>query len=313
MTYEKEPGESKVSWVPIREAQPDGYWLKLNTTGLPERDRASINLVELEDIFRKANLPPVLITTESWNPKSFTVPEGTGHTLALKQISFVPRVPTLTDSHESNFSISPSDPGSGDKSFGWELRIKTNKIDHDIRMKYPRDGDKHTALFYKEWESSVRAGIRLLGIHETSGTRYLSQASKKDHLSKLAMQDVFFSSFGGSLLNEAITSWSSKSVSYIAGSIATSELKGRAEVSAMLADNEDRKERIDKTGNIPDAEVSFMRQSIYPERYAQEKHGSGVRFASRLLPGGLMAEPAILAYYSLLTHPESFVKVSSKR
>ncbi len=311
MAPEKKDSKPTSDWVPVSEAHADGYWLTLNTAGLPDKNKARINIKGIEAILRAANLPPIQIASESWNPKSFPVVDGAGNdTLMLKQISFAPRVPTLTLAHEPNLSVTPLEPIGSDKSMGWKLNIKTSKIDHDLRMKYPRVGDKLAELFYQEWEQTVRSGIRLIGYHETLGTRFLSKSDRQEHLAKLALIDVVVSFFACAPLSEELNLPELiKKTQEIVKFFGISQLKGRAEVQVAVADREHHRHLFQDKGSMPDSEVSIMRKIHYPERYQSERNGSSARFATRLIPGGSILEPTLLSLLSNLLHPEPFVKV----
>lgn len=176
LSHERHESELSHNWVPLRELEPIGYYIGSKYSG-NYHNRIELNLTALEHICRSADLPPIVLNSEKWEPPQPQSPVPISRGLAaLKKVSLTGDQKELKKS-DKIYSLSFSDErydygGSDTIPVGWEINIKDRKIMYDFDLSHPQstkiEKENH---FVKKLDKYLREAFVNISISEVLAVR----------------------------------------------------------------------------------------------------------------------------------------------
>lgn len=174
-------------WVPMTELQPVDYWVGFQYKGA-YASRLEVNLMALEHICRRGQLPPIILRSENWTPPVATEPEMVAPGLsAFKKVDYGSQSPQRTKKQQGYMNIEPTLEGfdhMGQYVFlGWQVKFNDRKLlhDHDAAHPYATNEDREK-FFVHKFNVLLKDSLQRVAYDELFHGRYLDHGYHKREL-----------------------------------------------------------------------------------------------------------------------------------
>ncbi len=321
-----------LEWTPIAHLPKIGYFVGAEYQGNYRRD-LKINLALLETICRQAELPPLTLQSEKWDPPAAVEPEPIGPGLAAfkrKQLAPASASLSLKFGGLPIFLETIEWVTHRESAFGWRIKVKDGQILHALQSQNPSE-KQLPALFARKLEQWFRVGIVLVSLAEslqlrTDKYRRFSMTSLNAFLSaalaSLPVVDLVthnpislsrtLADF--SLLVISPNVW--HGISALAKAMTLAEFSSREDQITGIPDFDSAIRRALVPENPGASLTNLVRCLSFPDRYEQEDRLAKSRplinkldFGHRSLPLSPLFLPTYRALSSLASHRQPFFRI----
>ena len=317
-------------WIPLAEIPPVGYWIGAQYQG-NYRNQLCLDLESLEDICRRAQLPPLVIKSENWNPPTARQPEIVAPGLsAFKKAAFTPPGSVEVGKPEKTVTLESGPNFINDVPIGWQIKIKDRKLLHGFETSHPTAGEAQKQNYFQvQMDQAIRSGLAMTALAEAIFLRIAGDKSiGRNKLITLSFTQCIillnastpFLRTAGTIVNKLVSAGTSVSLAQNSFKLFDWVLMRRLRNQAAAFVPEEYLDCLD-TSNWANIASNFWRKSAFPDQFHAEAHRhigttktraalqGAKEFLLASIPGNMLLEPYFRTLFALNAHREPLITI----
>ncbi len=181
-------------WSDISSLPAVDFWFGSQYKG-SYYQRLQVDLKAVENICSAANLPPIVLRSDKWNPPAVYTPEMVAPGLsAFKKVSFQ-KGSQIPDSDKKNYRLSVTEDvinyHQGDIPIGWIISLKDRKWVYEYQVKHPGSLRSDLEKYYLSMmNSTLRSGLVDVSLGEVMNLRMANKSDRYYDLGVKAIQQA---------------------------------------------------------------------------------------------------------------------------
>lgn len=309
---------SQTNWVFLKDVAPIDFWVGSQYLG-NYAQRLQIDLAGLENICRFADLPPITLHSEAWNPPAAHTPETIAPGLsALKKVSFH-KDPQLPETDKEYFRLSAMERRmqfrDNNIPVGWTIHIKDRKLLYDYAYSHPSASIRETEKqFIKDIDNTLRTSLMEVAFRESFAFRLFGAPTQYTEVGSLVFRHLMAATYSGIVSPDGPNLL--KFISMSMNSAFVQAFYKSTDIGvAFLFKNRAKKDEV-KVNHFPSGDhrraTYIWRRIKFPDRSWHEYEHEDMlkRFSASFLPGGLLFEDVYLTWLALAKHQSPFLRLA---